>query len=130
MKLINARHNEDLKDYHQLHSWSVSNYDLFWREVWDFTRVVSSVQADKAVDQSVPMNELPAWFPGARLNYAENLLRYITDHPNPFAISHFSGMKTIQRSLYTTLPKDSVQITLKRKHLDSYVKEYGDLQQV
>jgi len=79
MKLINARHNEDLKDYHQLHSWSISNYDLFWREVWDFTRVVSSVQADKAVDQSVPMNELPAWFPGARLNYAENLLRYEDD---------------------------------------------------
>merc|ERR1719264_844063 len=31
------------------------------------------------VDTSVPMNEIPEWFTGARLNYAENLLRYPDD---------------------------------------------------
>ena len=33
------------------------------------------VESDFAIDMSVPMNEIPEWFPRARLNYAENLLR-------------------------------------------------------
>lgn len=44
--------------------------------MWDFTGVVSSekweeggvVEADKSMDQ------IPAWFKGARLNWAENML--------------------------------------------------------
>ena len=67
----------NLEDYHQLHEWSVQNYGLFWSEVWKFSSVISSVESDYAIDMSVPMNEIPEWFPGARLNYAENLLRYV-----------------------------------------------------
>ena len=44
---------------------------------WKFSGVISSVESDHAIDMSVPMNEIPEWFPGARLNYAENLLRYV-----------------------------------------------------
>ena len=39
------------------------------------TEIVSSAPAHTAVDTSVPINDIPQWFPGARLNYAENLLR-------------------------------------------------------
>ena len=67
--------------------WSVSNYDLFWREVWEFTGVVSSALASMAVDQNVPMNKLPIWFPGARLNYAENLLRFIDEIENKIHVA-------------------------------------------
>jgi len=77
--LINTKYDENLEDYHQLHAWSVQNYGLFWSEVWQFTGVISSVESDKAIDMTVPMNEIPEWFPGARLNYAENLLRYPDD---------------------------------------------------
>ena len=41
------------------------------------TGIVSSVPASVTVDTSVKMNEIPEWFPGARLNYAENLLRSV-----------------------------------------------------
>ena len=40
------------------------------------TGIVSSAPASITVDTSVPMNEIPEWFPGAKLNYAENLLRF------------------------------------------------------
>ena len=49
--------------------------DKFWTEVWDMTGIVSS--ASVTMDTSVKMNEIPEWFPGARLNYAENLLRSV-----------------------------------------------------
>jgi acetoacetyl-CoA synthetase len=29
----------------------------------------------QAVDESVPMDQIPAWFPDAKLNWAENMLR-------------------------------------------------------
>jgi len=77
--LINKKYNVNLEDYHQLHGWSVQNYGLFWSEVWKFSGVISSVESEKAIDTSVPMNDIPEWFPGARLNYAENLLRYPDD---------------------------------------------------
>ena len=73
--LINKKYEVNLEDYHQLHEWSVRNYGLFWSEVWQFSGVISSVESDSAIDMSIPMNEIPEWFPGARLNYAENLLR-------------------------------------------------------
>ena len=41
------------------------------------TGIVSSAPASMTVDTSVPMNQIPEWFPGARLNYAENLLRFV-----------------------------------------------------
>ena len=75
--LINEKYDVNLEDYHQLHGWSVQNYGSFWSEVWKFSGVISSIESDLPVDTAVPMNEIPEWFPGARLNYAENLLRYI-----------------------------------------------------
>ena len=53
----------------------INDNDKFWTEVWDMTGIVSS--ASVTMDTSVKMNEIPEWFPGARLNYAENLLRSV-----------------------------------------------------
>jgi len=87
-EIINQKYGENLQDYHQLHSWSVENYSEFWSQVWQFTGVISSKRGECAVDQKTPMNEIPEWFPGARLNYAENLLR----HPDDSAVAlHFTS---------------------------------------
>ena len=74
-RLINQKYDLELETYQDLHRWSVEHYDLFWAEVWTFTGILSSEQAELAVDTKIPMNEIPRWFPGAKLNYAENLLR-------------------------------------------------------
>ena len=74
-ELINTKYGEHLSNYEELHKWSVAHYDKFWQEVWDMTEIVSSITADTVVDTDTPMNNIPEWFPGARLNYAENLLR-------------------------------------------------------
>ena len=70
------KYNLKLDSYQEFHEWSCENYDLFWSEVWDFCGVISSKKAEFVIDKKVPMNEIPKWFTGAKMNYAENLLRY------------------------------------------------------
>ncbi|KAH7908735.1 acetoacetate-CoA ligase [Hygrophoropsis aurantiaca] len=69
---INLKHGLNLKDYHDLHSYSVTDY-TFWLDLWQFLGIVSSIPPTKIL-QKGKYAEVPEWFPGARLNYAENLL--------------------------------------------------------
>lgn len=71
---IEAEHDVVLVDYHALHRWSVENIEAFWTAVWHFGGVVSSRSWDRVLDHGERMPGA-TWFPGARLNYAQNLLR-------------------------------------------------------
>jgi acetoacetyl-CoA synthetase len=79
MDVVNARHNLNLASYSDLYDWSVSNIPDFWAEVWDFAEIKASKRYDRVVDN---LSVFPGtkWFPGARLNFAENLLRHRDDH--------------------------------------------------
>ena len=65
-------------DYEALHAWSVANRADFWRAVWNFCDVVGEVGEGSVL---VDGERFPGsrWFPGARLNFAENLLRHRHD---------------------------------------------------
>ena len=68
----------DLTAYKDLHSWSIQQPAAFWQLVWDFTRI----QASQPPAQPVADLQLfpgARWFPSARLNFAENLLRFRDD---------------------------------------------------
>jgi acetoacetyl-CoA synthetase len=81
----------EVRDFASLYRWSVEHPDAFWPEVWRFCGVIADDPArrepwDRVVvglDRMAPPDaELgPRWFPGARLNFAENLLRYNDDRP-------------------------------------------------
>ena len=83
---INAKFNVDLEDYPQFHKWSCENYDQFWRQVWKFCDIVNIstdivhryCAEDHVIDKSVPIEKVPKWFQGVQLNYAENILRYVS----------------------------------------------------
>ncbi len=74
-----------VRDYPALYRWSVDRPEEFWPLVWDFTGVVAEQRADGGawdqvgvgLDRMAPPDPErgPRWFPGARLNFAENLLR-------------------------------------------------------
>ncbi|HSS66867.1 MAG TPA: acetoacetate--CoA ligase, partial [Gammaproteobacteria bacterium] len=61
-------------DYASLHRWSVEHRDEFWDAVWEFTGVVAQQKGESILENG---DRMPGarWFPGARLNFAENLLR-------------------------------------------------------
>jgi acetoacetyl-CoA synthetase len=60
-------------DYDALWQWSVTDLDGFWQAVWDY----SGIQASVAPAAVLGRRTMPGaeWFPGARLNYAEHVLR-------------------------------------------------------
>jgi acetoacetyl-CoA synthetase len=63
----------ELGDYDALHRWSVTEPGAFWDLVWDFCAVIGE-KGDRALAPGTSMQEA-RFFPGARLNFAENLLR-------------------------------------------------------
>ena len=60
-------------DYQALHTWSIEHPEEFWTSVWEFGGVIGEMGAAVVVDRE----KMPGakWFPEARLNFAENLLR-------------------------------------------------------
>ena len=61
-------------DYDELHAWSCNDREQFWQAIWQFCGVVGSTQGDTIL---IDRERMPGarWFPEARLNFAENLLR-------------------------------------------------------
>lgn len=79
MNVVNARRKLNLASYSDLYTWSVESIPDFWAEVWDFVEIKASQQYNSVVTD---LSVFPGakWFPGAKLNFAENLLRYRDDH--------------------------------------------------
>ncbi|MEZ5501460.1 MAG: acetoacetate--CoA ligase [Halioglobus sp.] len=78
---VNEHHGASLApDYFALHAWSVANAEKFWSAVWEFCGVVASQRGTEVLQAP---DRLPGarWFPGSRLNFAENLLRYRDERP-------------------------------------------------
>jgi acetoacetyl-CoA synthetase len=75
---VNKRHCLAIESYDQLYKWSIENIPDFWGAVWEFSDIKASSQYDTVVDD---LNKFPGarWFVGARLNFAQNLLRYRDD---------------------------------------------------
>lgn len=78
IKFINERHGKNFKSYNELYQWSIDNIPDFWAAMWDFAQIKASKKYDIVVDD---LKKFPGakWFVGAKLNFAENLLRYRDD---------------------------------------------------
>ncbi|MBU7035351.1 MAG: acetoacetate--CoA ligase [Theionarchaea archaeon] len=63
------------RDYHELYQWSVENRGGFWSSLWHFLDVIASQPYNTVLENPDDMMT-STWFTGARLNYAENLLRH------------------------------------------------------
>jgi len=76
---INERYALNINSYDELYDWSIQNIPDFWAAVWQFTQVRATRSYDEVVDD---LNRFPGvkWFGGAKLNFAENLLRCRDNH--------------------------------------------------
>ena len=76
-------------DSPSLYAWSLAAPDAFWAAVWRFCGVIADGRPDRTLwdevligrDRVAPPDPVlgPRWFTGARLNFAENLLRHRDD---------------------------------------------------
>jgi acetoacetyl-CoA synthetase len=75
--------------YDDLWRWSVEDIEGFWASLWDYFEIGGSY------DRVLGSREMPGaeWFPGARLNYTEHLLKQA--RPGETAIVHASELRPL-----------------------------------
>jgi acetoacetyl-CoA synthetase len=89
-----ARHGVALPDFAALRTWSVAEPESFWSDIWDYGGVVAETRGARGL---IDGDRMPGarFFPDARLNFAENLLRR---RDRALAI-RFWGEDCVQRAL-------------------------------
>ncbi|MGD9054553.1 MAG: acetoacetate--CoA ligase [Desulfobacterales bacterium] len=78
MTFINETYQQNFEEYGPLYDWSIENISEFWAAFWKFADIIHSKSYDQVIDDVTKMPGAK-WFTGARLNFAENLLRYRDD---------------------------------------------------
>ena len=80
IELVNRKYGLKIESYRELYDWSIEKITDFWAAMWEFANIIASRGYDEVVDD---LDRFPGarWFPGARLNFAENLLRHDDDRP-------------------------------------------------
>lgn len=77
-------------DYETLRRWSVSHLEDFWGDCWRYFDILSDAPYTTVLsDRQMPG---AAWFPGARVNFAEHLLRH--GEADETAIVHLTETRT------------------------------------
>jgi len=84
MRWLADEHGLDFQDYDTLWQWSIDQPDAFWRSIWDYHGLTSPTPFDTVLDN--PVMPGAVWFPGARLNYVDQVLRHV--RPGRPAIHH------------------------------------------
>ncbi|KAM5342417.1 hypothetical protein ACJ41O_013383 [Fusarium nematophilum] len=74
MQEANQRYGLNLRNFQDLYKWSCTKRSDFYAQLWDSQNWIHEGTYTHVVDESIPITQLPAWFPGIRLNFAENLL--------------------------------------------------------
>ncbi|MBK7548406.1 MAG: acetoacetate--CoA ligase, partial [Rhodoferax sp.] len=72
--------------YDALWRWSVTDLEAFWQSIWDYFEVYSPTPYSAALAE----NRMPGavWFPGAQVNYAQQVLRHVQ-------AAHAAGLSAI-----------------------------------
>ncbi|MEE4362464.1 MAG: acetoacetate--CoA ligase [Desulfotignum sp.] len=106
MTIVNEKYNKNFTDYSQLWEWSVENLEDFWALAWDFLDIKASVPYEKVIQDK---DKMPGakFFPGSKLNFAQNLLR-CKDDRNALV---FRGEDAVRRTLTYSQLYDEVAKT-------------------
>jgi acetoacetyl-CoA synthetase len=100
MTWAGTRRGAPFADYEDLWRWSVAEIEDFWESIWEFGGIRSSAPYECVLAS----REMPGarWFPGARLNYAENVLTREHD-PQGLALLHCSELRELDQMTWSEL---------------------------
>lgn len=74
MRSLNRQHNLSLSSFSDLHQFSLSQRSLFWSAVFEASDYLYSGSYTTVVDETATIDQVPVWFEGVCLNFAENML--------------------------------------------------------
>ena len=89
MDFIDKNCSVSIKDYSSLYKWSIEEPDSFWASLSDFLGIKYFSRPTKIIEKSNKFYHTK-WFPGAKLNYAQNILN--SDSSNLTAIEFFNEL--------------------------------------
>ena len=78
MRYVEKLLNRKISSYDKLYQWSVSDPEEFWKSIWIIAGIIHSSEYKAMLSGSSMIDA--KWFEGARLNFAENLLKYRNNH--------------------------------------------------
>jgi acetoacetyl-CoA synthetase len=91
-RFVQERTGADVSDYHALWRWSVDDLAGFWGALWEYFDL-GDPPAEVLADEAMPGAR---WFPGTRLNYADQVLRHArTDRPAILYVAEGGGVTEI-----------------------------------
>jgi acetoacetyl-CoA synthetase len=96
---VSQKYEKKINSYEALYEWSIQDIPSFWSAIWNYSGIISSTSYQEVLVNKGDMLNAQ-WFPGARLNYAENLLRYRDDK---IAIIFKGEATPVQRLTYAEL---------------------------
>ena len=70
--------NKKISSYGELHHWSVTDIEEFWKSIWIISGLIHSKPYKRILSGTGMFGT--KWFEGAELNFAENLLRHRDEH--------------------------------------------------
>ncbi|MCP4924233.1 MAG: acetoacetate--CoA ligase, partial [bacterium] len=109
-------------DYGSLYQWSIQDIESFWNKVWDFCDVRASHKGETVYKPALKFQD-SQFFPEARLNYAENLLKHSNltrkDTALTFWCEDLVQRKVTHKELYA-------QVSQMAQHLQSLGIKKGD----
>ena len=75
---LRREYSLSFSNYSELHSWSVTEIEMFWESIWKFSEIIHSKPYERVLNERI----MPGakWFEGSELNFAENLLKFRDDH--------------------------------------------------
>jgi acetoacetyl-CoA synthetase len=93
-------------DYHAMWRWSITELEDFWASIWEYF----DLRASAPYERVLASREMPgaAWFPGARLNYAENLLA--GKPPERLALQHASELRELDSLTWDELREQVARV--------------------
>lgn len=99
MRWLERERGLSFTTYEALWQWSVTDLEGFWGAIWSYFDVRSSAPYTRVLGR----REMPGaqWFPGARLNYAENLLAH--ERPGADALVYVREGGALERMSWSEL---------------------------
>jgi len=121
MQDMNTKHQRSMSSYLDLWNWSVDELEMFWTEIWGYFDIIGDKPAGPMIQGQMPDT---VWGQGAKINYAENILRHVQTMGDHEAVV---GLDESMNRTALTWQQLNEQVGAFAKHLRSLGVEHGDV---
>ena len=97
---------EEINSYEDLHKWSVDKKEIFWDQIWDFTKIIGEKKEEIFTDSKNFIDT--KFFETSSLNYAENCLQNSSDED---AIIFYNEKKNTRKISWIELRSNIFKIS-------------------